>query len=208
MLAGLLLAGSANAVHGNGQETYGRGGLDARHAVEDEIALLDDEDVAGEDVPMDPEAGDPAAGDTGDSGEPADETEAPDDEGPMTSVLPSGVTLRGAYVVKGYKPLGEPRSASSAISFGFELGALEAQWIPSPDKATRECFGSSRRPQAAPGFLCLYQRRARGVSRAAIETVDGRANAASSFGAVIDARGDASFEGRFYSVGSWAATPR
>lgn len=126
----------------------------------------------------------------------------------LTSVLPSSVTLRGTYVVNGYKPALEKRSARSAISFGFELGPLEAEWIRSPDEATRECFGSVENPQAAPGFLCLYQQQAKGILRVSASSPDGRVDATGSFGAVIQTRSDPTFEGRFYSVGSWAATPR
>jgi hypothetical protein len=202
-----LLGGSARAEHADRRVSHMEDDLDTRNA-EDEADDTDDLDIVDLDEPSEPQADDPTDDDAEEE-DPTDEGTEPDGDGGITtSVIPSGVTLRGTYAVKGYAPSGKQRSATSAVSFGFELGGLEAQWITEPGEGTRECFGSFENPRAAPGFFCLYQRRAQGIAELGIYAPSGRRSAAGSFGAVIQVKSGASFDGRFYSIGSWAATPR
>ena len=83
-------------------------------------------------------------GDEGDQGVP----------GPVTGVLPSGVTERGAFVARDTS--GTESQIDTAISFGLSLSAaVPAFYV--DGAPTAACPGSATNPTAAPGNLCLYK---------------------------------------------------
>lgn len=74
--------------------------------------------------------------------------------GPVTGVLPSGVTERGVVVARGVPALA---SFDDPISFGLSLPAgVPAFYRPPGAAASAQCPGSAAEPSAAPGNFCLY----------------------------------------------------
>lgn len=84
--------------------------------------------------------------------------------GPITGVLPSGVTLRGIYAYDEAGTFVDPDTIEVAINFGLELPSLPTVHVLSPLKPyPEECSGSVVQPEAAPGHLCVYQGRIFGI---------------------------------------------
>ena len=120
---------------------------------------------------------------------------------------PRPVTLRGAY---GARDNAASASAASAqilaeISFGRALRFTpQAQVVNLGAAATLQCPGTAALPEAAPGFLCLYERSQ--VNRQPAVVFDSNFNpgVADRFGAIVYIANIAA--GIYGSSGSWAVT--
>lgn len=111
--------------------------------------------------------------------------------------LPSGKTLRGAFNIGG-TAAAINHLANTSISFGFALASpptVRLQLVGSP--ATTECPGTALLPEAAPGFLCVYE-------QDRLNTAGVLLNGVLRSGATIFIH--ATTTGAFYSFGAWAVT--
>jgi hypothetical protein len=131
--------------------------------------------------------------------------------GPITGVLPSGVTERGTFVVRDAS--GDEVLIDYPISFGLTLpSSVAASYRPSTSVATPECPGSAASPTAAPGNLCVYE--AVQLKRAATFGIPGfvdpvtTANTSSArpYGVIFRASRAAAETGDWYIYGTWAVT--
>jgi len=65
--------------------------------------------------------------------------------------------VRGTYVIR-FDPVAAGRSASESISFGYRLASEPTSvFVPTGTASPTGCPGSASDPQAAPGFLCVYE---------------------------------------------------
>lgn len=141
---------------------------------------------------------------------------------PLPDTLPSGTTLRGSYSFSGYYSGSNPYSvydtgpADGQISFQIPLAAAptvvlvkrkqppaEAEGDP-----TAQCPGSVLNPQAAPGFLCVYESRiANNNGLESFSPYDGAPDTATRFGVGLNIDGPAG-PGSIHrtSKGTWAVT--
>jgi hypothetical protein len=118
-------------------------------------------------------------------------------------VLPAGKTLRGTFWM-GTVAAGDFDLATSEISFGYTFAAAPVPvFIQSGTTPPAECPGNSSNPQAAPGYLCIYESSA---LNAGVRDVNGPGADGTTypFGARLFARSSAA--GNFWSMGTWAAT--
>jgi len=78
--------------------------------------------------------------------------------GPLLETLPKGKTMRGMWsVVVGGVNAEEP-SGAGTISFPFALpSSPQPVYVKEEGEHEEECPGSSGEPEAAEGFLCIYQ---------------------------------------------------
>jgi hypothetical protein len=96
------------------------------------------------------------AGPRGDQGAKGD-TGAQGDPGPLLQTLPAGKTLKGDYHI-GMTTTAASQFVYSGITFQFPLPTAPTfNFIPQGGPATANCPGSVADPQAAAGFLCLYE---------------------------------------------------
>lgn len=126
--------------------------------------------------------------------------------GPLTTVLPSGQTLRGAFNLDTVAGAVDTILGGS-ISFGFTLSkapVVEDRQEGSP--STANCPGSYKNPSAAPGVLCVYEAGRNNVSQLAVCGIncEPESPSASPFGAELYSHSQA--PGRFSVWGSWAVT--
>lgn len=134
--------------------------------------------------------------------------------GSVTSTLPSGQTLRGAFFVGG-SSAGGNEIATGEISFGLRLTVAPIAHFVAQRASPPACPGSVTSPEAAPGHLCIYegghsQTTIRGFrDPAAIGDFEdpvrhdtGSRVRPEGAGLVVYATGG----GNFYSVGTWAVT--
>ena len=162
-----------------------------------------------------------AKGDTGAAGAAG----APGAQGPsgpsLPATLPSGQTLRGAYAFSGYYRGSTPPDqydtgpADGVITFQIPLATAPTvvlikrkQPASQEGDPTAECPGSVRNPQAAAGFLCVYESRiANNNGLEAFSTFDGAQNTATRFGVGLNIDGpfDTNAVHRT-SKGTWAVT--
>lgn len=71
--------------------------------------------------------------------------------------LPRGRTVRGSYAIR-FDPVAAGRQASESISFGYTLASEpNSVFVPTGSTAPSSCPGTVSNPQAAPGFLCVYE---------------------------------------------------
>lgn len=143
-------------------------------------------------------------GDPGDPGPKGD----PGPPGPLVSTLPSGVTLRGTYAAWGTDAgQGEGYTASSAVSFGFELPvAPEVHVVAIGQSAPPECPGTAGDPAAAAGDLCIYETTNYRANPPTIIDPNTRASGtASKFGFIALTVHSGSYTG-FGIEGTWAVT--
>jgi hypothetical protein len=117
--------------------------------------------------------------------------------------VPSGVTIRGNYALGSETTTG---FAWDQVSFGFQFATAPAfEWHASGGAATANCPGTSANPQAAAGFLCVYEGAGSNVgSRIVFNTANGAGNATNRWGAGLTATPSAA--ARWLSYGTWAAT--
>lgn len=72
--------------------------------------------------------------------------------------LPRGRTVRGNYDIRDYAAPSSYGWDSSAISFGYRLASSPTvRIIKAGATAPAECPGSESSPEAAPGYLCVYE---------------------------------------------------
>ena len=109
--------------------------------------------------------------------------------GPISGILPSGITLRGFYAYSGFI---QTFSASpgdlvfyETISFGFSLPATPTvHYIEVGEAAPAECPGSVETPEALPGHLCVYEDGRLNVAQATAAATAGE-NFQAAFGAIV-----------------------
>ena len=129
--------------------------------------------------------------------------------GPVTSMLPSGITMRGFYSSSSYAS-GSGSVKYGAISFGFTLSSHPtAHYIAVGETAPAECPGNVGQPEAAAGHLCVYEDgRSQYVSYATVTTTAGE-NTSAAFGAlvsIVPVSTPASGAHEVYTHGTWAVT--
>ena len=123
--------------------------------------------------------------------------------------LPRGVTIRGAYATLGRTSGGDYHIASHDISFGYQLSsAPTVELLLAGDPPTTSCPGTPTAPEAAPGFLCIYESDSQAKRSSSYPMVGfGYAGGvAQPFGAHITTQSDDTSVGFFWSRGSWAVT--
>jgi len=172
-------------------------------------------DVAGGKGPRGAPGQSGAVGVTGDAGAP----------GPasfhLPAVLPSGATLRGAYAFSGYRsgrnpPMpNENGEANGVISFPVPLASVPTIVLirrkqPQNEEGdpTTQCPGSVLNPQAAPGFVCVYEsKNADNTKLEAFSPYDDTGHTATRFGVglFLTAPQNPNSTHRT-SSGSWAVT--
>jgi hypothetical protein len=141
--------------------------------------------------------GDPGPqGPKGDKGDPG-----------SVAVVPSGMTIRGVYVLSFDAVAG---AGSTSFSFGALLpsapSAPPANFIDVGEGPTASCPGSASNPQAAPGHLCVYEAHQSHTDSGAtmFHPSSGITYQADPYGAGL---WKTSFgTGRAESYGTWAAT--
>lgn len=115
----------------------------------------------------------------------------------FASALPSGKTLRGAFNIGG-TAAAAGHLANTSISFGFALPTAPTVRLRLQGSgATTECPGTATAPDAAPGFLCVYE-------ESRTNTAGVLLNGVQRSGATIFIFATAA--GPFYSYGAWAVT--
>jgi hypothetical protein len=132
----------------------------------------------------------------------------------VTTTLPSGRTLRGVFGLYGH---GEENNgleaASGDVSFNPPLASAPSVKVVQFGTASSppECPGTAASPQAAPGWLCVYENRAQNQRTEGLDFPDvsapgsGNSPTASRFGASLIVQGQASGTDWFYwSEGTWA----
>jgi hypothetical protein len=135
----------------------------------------------------------------------------------VTTTLPSGQTLRGVFGLYGH---GEENgvedhgleAASGDVSFNPPLASAPSVKVVQFGTASSppECPGTAASPQAAPGWLCVYENRAQnqrpGEDFPNVSAPgSGNSPTASRFGASLIVQGQASGTDWFYwSEGTWA----
>jgi hypothetical protein len=124
--------------------------------------------------------------------------------GPLSSSLPSGVTMRGNFAVGGTGA--GPEYAYDSTSYGFSLASQPTVYVVLLGQAApAQCPGSYSNPQANPGVLCVYESFA--LNRVALDVANGANPAvagASKEGFVT--RLTSGVAGFYISVGTWALT--
>ena len=154
-----------------------------------------------------------AKGDKGDRGERGLPGSA------FPDALPSGQTLRGAYAFSGYyRGAGDAYDlgpADGVITFQLPLAAApNLQLIKRKQPAneegdpTAQCPGSVLNPQAAPGYLGVYESKiSNNDGLQAFSTYDGAIDTATRFGVGLNIVGPAGPSSvHRTSKGTWAAT--
>jgi hypothetical protein len=148
-------------------------------------------------------------GDQGVKGDKGD-TGAQGDPGPLLQTLPAGKTLKGDYHI------GMTTTAASQFTYGgitFQVPLPTAptfNFIPQGGSATANCPGSVANPQAAAGFLCLYEGASQNKGPGQQPQVCssgggcGGLNAADKFGVGLELSSAA--PGFASSAGTWAVT--
>jgi hypothetical protein len=118
--------------------------------------------------------------------------------GPITGVLPSGVTLRGVFGIAA-----ETTSAvQTPISYGLALPSDPTlNYVTSG--TTAACPGDVNDPQAAPGNLCAYERARQNITSVILDFPADSGSA--RFGAIV--QGNATAGNTLTIVkGTWAVT--
>jgi hypothetical protein len=113
-------------------------------------------------------------------------------------VLPTGKTIRGDFEVAG-AGTGAGTQAAGSISFGFTFSATPTVIIVPPSTiGTSNCAaGTEQYPNAAPGYLCVYE-------EAVTDSGNVVADLSNPYGATLDATSTGA--GEFSVEGTWAAT--
>lgn len=135
---------------------------------------------------------------------------APGVPGPLTARLPAGVTLRGNYALSLSAGADDLQRVFAPISFGF-MAAVQARYV-SAAASVPECPGTAEFPDAAPGYLCVYEiYRANLIQpfvcpgeRPFLGDIGSDCPGADAFGAVVG--GHPEGPGRVTLTGSWAVT--
>jgi hypothetical protein len=125
--------------------------------------------------------------------------------GPVTGILPSKVTLRGAYN-SDFVAAGADEINGGTIDFPLRLPAPPAVHVLDPGAPpTAACPGTPTNPLAAPGSLCVYKVAESNTSQYAVCNVDCvPIPSAEAYGALTYHHSTAA--GRSFSFGVWAVT--
>ena len=79
--------------------------------------------------------------------------------------LPRGRTVQGSYVISDKVPANSSGIDASAISFGYKLASTPTvRFIVPVQTPPPECPGTVDSPEAAPGYLCVYEVERRNVA--------------------------------------------
>ena len=117
--------------------------------------------------------------------------------GPFPDALASGKTVRGAFNIGG-TAAAAGALANTSISFIYAFAAAPmVKVVLQGAAAPAECSGNATFPQAAAGFLCIYE-------ESRTNSVGVTLNAVNRSGATIFTNSSAA--GGFFSYGTWAAT--
>ncbi|MCW2991394.1 MAG: hypothetical protein JWM73_1988 [Solirubrobacterales bacterium] len=129
--------------------------------------------------------------------------------GPLVTVLPSGQTETGWFVID--EQLLANQLGATALSFPLRLPSAPAvNYVAAGGPATAACPGTKLAPAAAPGNLCFYfDIRFNLVTTGdfaplGVDTIAGNDQTASPTGAELYAKALA--DGRMAAAGSWAVT--
>jgi hypothetical protein len=150
-------------------------------------------------------------GDAGPKGEKGDRGERGEqgEPGPLETVLPSGQTLIGTWQ---FRAKGTTR-ADANISYLLRVPGVafipSETWVLPGDPANPKCPGSVEKPEAEPGFLCVYVNiieHAGEGSRHQPESlsIGGNPPEGHEAGVVLDFEIESGEEG--FAYGTWAAT--
>jgi hypothetical protein len=121
----------------------------------------------------------------------------PGPAGPFPDALPSAKTIRGAFNMGG-TAAAAGALANTSISFIYAFAAAPTvKVVLQGAAAPAECSGNATFPQAAAGFLCIYE-------ESRTNSVGVTLNAVNRSGATIFTNSSAA--GGFFSYGTWAAT--
>ena len=125
--------------------------------------------------------------------------------GPMTGMLPRGVTLRGTYTVRD-QAAAKNDDLAVPISWGLSLASAPAtHFVPTGTPAPSGCDGgSAAAPAADPGNVCIYAESGTNDTVLVLDPVSVNANTSQPYGTgllVISQE-----IGEYGSLGSWAVT--
>ena len=124
--------------------------------------------------------------------------------GPYPNLLPSGKTVRGAYTISD-TALNAGNTATTAISFGFQLSSAPTAHYIVPGGANANCPGTAAAPQANPGHLCVYEGyRANILTGGFLDPLDWVGGTIRPWGTQLWF--SAAGAGNFRIAGSWAVT--
>lgn len=159
---------------------------------------------AGAQGPAGPKGDTGARGATGDTG-PA---------GPLLQTLPTGKTLIGTFGMYGHGDVNNGlEAASESVSFSIPLASAPSAKVVQngTTSAPPECPGTAAAPEAAPGWLCIYENRDQNQRSGGYPNVvapgSGFSPSASRYGAILIVQGQAAGTDWFYwSEGTWAVT--
>lgn len=125
--------------------------------------------------------------------------------GPFPTTLPSGKTLKGAWVLNGFGT-GGASSDETAVSFAYPLAAAPTLEFVGTTTPTANCPGTRTNPQAVAGYLCLYAAvNNNGTAIGVYDPSDGLTSAPDRFGAVLYGSGTAAGT-TWERSGTWAVT--
>jgi hypothetical protein len=118
-----------------------------------------------------------------------------------TASIPSGLTIRGAYLVRM-----NTETTGSGYSFGVQLASAPVvHYVNTGNTPPAECPGTKTNPQALPGHLCLYESNlSTGVtSKCVLDTTTNVCGTANRWG--FGLTGTATINGAYF-WGTWAVT--
>jgi hypothetical protein len=114
-------------------------------------------------------------------------------------------TMRGTYLVSDTVS-GASVFSYDSLSFSFTLAtAPSVVFMPAGGAANANCTGSATAPQAAAGFLCIYESVATNATDFTFADAGGSIGSASPYGLLI--RITSGGAGLSRSMGGWAVTP-
>lgn len=121
--------------------------------------------------------------------------------------LASGKTETGVYSVD-FDASAATEPDTGAITFPFALAAplTGEEWIAANATSDQNCPGSAADPQAAAGYLCVYESAKQNVATRCVADLTGSCIAASKFAYGALPTITAASPGRADSVGTWAVT--
>jgi hypothetical protein len=114
--------------------------------------------------------------------------------------LPSGRTVRGMYSIWGSASASGQLSAGDSISFGYRLASdPNVQFVRLDGASTTECPGTESSPEAANGYLCIYETHLSNMSTDSPQVWLGTRTGAALYSY-------SSTSGEYWAYGKWAVT--
>jgi hypothetical protein len=134
--------------------------------------------------------------------------------GPLLETVPPGKTLRGTFGMYGHGDVNNGlETASESVSFPIPLASAPSVKVVQNGTASAppECPGTAATPQAAPGWLCIYENREQNQRSGGYPQATAPGSAvspsASRYGATLFVQGQAAgTDWFFWSEGTWAVT--